>query len=469
MQKFMDENFLLESETAQKLYFEHANKMPIIDYHCHLNPREIYEDKKFKDITECWLVNGHAGDHYKWRLMRASGVTEDYITGDKDSKEKFIKWASTIERAIGNPVYHWTHLELKTYFGFNEPLTHKNAEQVYDLCNEKLAKMSARQLIKDSNVKVICTTDDPVDSLEWHLKLKEDKSFDCTVLPSFRPDKAINIDLDWFYDWTDKLGEVSGKDVSTFEGFLDALASRVDFFDSVGCRVADHALDTVEFAECTYAEASTVFAKRLAHEPLTQEEISKYKTYMMIFFGRQYAKLGWAQQYHMAAMRNNNVRLFKELGPDTGFDAIEDKPVAKNLALLMNALDSTDELPRTILYSLNPNYDQLLTTIGYCFNNGCKGKIQIGSGWWFNDHIDGMLKQMHGLADCGMIAEFVGMLTDSRSFMSYPRHDYFRRILCNFFGDLVERGHYPNDMEVLGQIVEDICFNNANKYFGFNK
>ena len=466
MKEFMNRDFLLDSEPAKVLYHKYAKDMPIFDYHCHLNPREIYEDKKFKDLTEVWLVDGHFGDHYKWRLMRAHGVSEDYITGDKGSKEKFDKWVETLQSAIGNPIYHWAHLELRAFFDYKEPLTVKTGDEVYRIGNEKLQNLSARKMIEMSNVKIIGTTDDPIDDLKWHKLLKEDKSFKVKVLPSFRPDKAVNIDLDWYLGWVESLEQVSGISVATFEGFLEALSQRVDFFHEVGCRISDHALDTVSYKEASHEEVSQIYLKRRNGEALTSEEVDAYKTYMMIFFGKKYHEHGWVQQYHISAMRNNNSRLFKALGPDTGFDAITDATFAPQLAKLLNALDSTDSLPKTILYSLSPNYDQILTTIGYCFNNGVAGKLQVGSGWWFNDHIDGMVRQMRGLASCGLISKFVCMLTDSRSFMSYPRHDYFRRILCNYLGTLIENGEYPNDLETVGAIVQDICFNNAVRYFG---
>lgn len=468
MKEFMNRDFLLDSEPAKVLYHKYAKDMPIFDYHCHLNPKEIYEDKKFKDLTEVWLVDGHFGDHYKWRLMRANGVSEDYITGDKPSKEKFDKWTETLQSAIGNPIYHWAHLELRTFFDYKKPLTMATKDEVYEIANEKLKTLSARQMIEMSNVKIIGTTDDPVDDLKWHKLLKEDKKFKVKVLPSFRPDKAVNIDLDWYLGWTEKLQEASGIDVTTFDGFLSALSQRIDYFHEVGCRISDHALDTVSYRECSKEEASEIYSKRKNNIALTSEEVEKYKTYMMIFFGKEYCKHSWAQQYHISAMRNNNSRYFESLGPDTGFDAINDATFAPQLAQLLNALDKDNSLPKTILYSLSPNYDQILTTIAYCFQSGVAGKIQLGSGWWFNDHIDGMLKQMRSLASCGMISKFVGMLTDSRSFMSYPRHDYFRRILCNYLGGLIENGEYPNDLETVGKIVQDICFNNAVSFFGVN-
>ena len=466
MKEFMNEDFLLDNEPAKVLYHKYAKDMPIFDYHCHLNPREIYEDKKFKDLTEVWLVDGHFGDHYKWRLMRAHGVSEDYITGDRSSKEKFDKWVETLQSAIGNPIYHWAHLELRAFFDYKKPLTVKTGDEVYAIGNQKLQNLSARKMIEMSNVKIIGTTDDPIDDLKWHILLKEDKSFKVKVLPSFRPDKAVNIDLDWYLGWVNDLEKASGISVQTFDGFLNALSQRIDFFHEVGCRISDHALDILAYREATLDEVSAIYEKRRNEEILSQEEVEAYKTYMMVFFGKKYHEKGWAQQYHISAMRNNNSRLFAALGPDTGFDAITDSTFAPQLAKLLNALDKDNTLPKTILYSLSPNYDQILTTIAYCFQNGVAGKIQLGSGWWFNDHIDGMVRQMRGLASCGLISKFVGMLTDSRSFMSYPRHDYFRRILCNYLGTLIENGEYPNDIETVGKIVQDICFNNAVEYFG---
>lgn len=466
MKKFLDNDFLLETKTAEELYHKYAEKMPIFDYHCHLNPVDIYNDKKFSDLTQVWLVEGNYGDHYKWRIMRANGVSEDYITGDKSPKEKFDKFVETLQCAIGNPIYHWCHLELKSFFGIEEALTVENKDSIYEEVNKQLSSLSARELIKKSNVKTICTTDDPVDDLKWHLLLKEDKTFTTKVLPAFRPDKAVNIDLDWYFEWINKLETISGICVSNFEGFLKALEQRIDFFNSVGCRLSDHALDTVPYAKASFDEVKTIYLKRLNKQVLTSLEVDQYKTFMIIFFGKEYSKRNWAQQYHISAMRNNNERMFKKLGPDTGFDAIDDTIFARNLSSILNDLEKDNSLPRTILYSLNPNYDEVLTTIAYCFQGGVAGKIQLGSAWWFNDHIDGMTKQLRTLASTGLLSRFVGMLTDSRSFLSYPRHDYFRRILCNYLGNLIENGEYPNDLKTVGKIVQDICYNNACKYFG---
>ena len=465
MKKFMDENFLLSNETAVKLYHEYAKDMPIIDYHCHLNPKEIYENKKFKNITDAWLY----GDHYKWRAMRSNGIEEKYITGDSTDYEKFMGWAKTLAIAIGNPLYHWTHLELQRYFGIYETLNEKTAPEIWEKTNKMLSKegFGARDLIKKSNVKIICTTDDPTDSLEYHLKLKEDKDFDVKVLPAFRPDKGIRINKDTFIPWVKKLSEVSGKTISNYEEFLIALESRVEFFDSVGCKVSDHALDSITYAEGTAEEIKSIFAKAMDGSKVTPEEETKYATYTLKFLGKLYSKLGWTMQLHIAAMRDNNTRMFNKMGQDVGFDSINDESIAYALSKFLDSLEKEDTLPKTILYTLNPKDNYVLgTMLGNFQGGGIPGKIQFGSAWWFNDNRDGMVEQMKSLANLGLLSRFVGMLTDSRSFLSYTRHEYFRRILCNLIGEWVENGEFPNDMELLGEIVQGISYNNAKDYFG---
>ena len=464
MKPFIHEDFLLSNEVAKTLYHEHAKKMPIIDYHCHLDPKEIYEDKKFRNLFDAWL----SGDHYKWRLMRANGVTEDYITGNKPDEEKFMKWAEVVPQLLGNPLYHWTHFELKRFFGIDALLSPKNAKDIYQKVNDKLETLTARKMIEMSNVSVICTTDDPTDTLEWHDKLKQDQSFKTKVLPAFRPDKAINIELSWFQDWIIKLSKVVGFNLSNLESLKKALVMRIDYFHEHGSRLSDHALDVVSYEKATPDEVARIYEKALNHEVLTNHEIRKYKGHMLVFLGQEYNRRGWVQQYHIGALRNLSERMLKNLGPDTGFDAINDGLIAKPLSQLMDALDQTGELPKTILYTLNPRDFEVAITLMQSFQGGgIPGKIQFGSSWWFLDTIEGMTKQMKALGNNGLISKFVGMLTDSRSFLSYPRHEYFRRILCNLIGEEVEKGLFPNDLELLGKLVEDISFNNANTYFNF--
>lgn len=465
MKPFMDENFLLTNKTAEKLYHEYAKGMPIFDYHCHISPKEIKDNKRYRNITEIWL----GGDHYKWRAMRSNGVDEKYITGDAPDKDKFMKWAETMPNCIGNPLYHWTHLELKRFFGINELLSPQTAEVIWKKCNEMLAKdeFTVRELIKRSNVKVICTTDDPVDSLENHIALAKDSTFDVKVLPAFRPDKSFNIDKAGFVEWVEKLSTVVGQKIETFSDLKDALQQRLEFFHEVGCRISDHALDPIVFEESSEEETTAIFQKALKREPLTESEIKKYKTQVMVYLGKQYARLNWTMQIHIGTIRNNSKRMMRLLGPDTGFDATADYTFAENLAKFLDKLDDTDELPKTILYCLNPRDNDVLSTISGCFQGGgIPGKIQVGSGWWFNDQKDGMLKQIISLSNIGLLSKFVGMLTDSRSFLSYTRHEYFRRILCNLIGEWVESGETPNDLELLGSMVQNICFNNAKEYFG---
>lgn len=465
MKVFMNEDFLLDTQTAAKLYHEFAEDMPIFDYHCHISPQEIAENKKYRNITELWL----GGDHYKWRTMRMNGVDEKYITGDGDDKEKFLKWAETLQNCMGNPLYHWTHLELRRYFGIQELLSSKTAESIWERCNAMLQQedFTARNLIRRSNVKVVCTTDDPVDSLEYHKTVAEDKTFDIKVLPAFRPDKSINIEKEGFIPWLLNLEKITDTKITTFQALKNALISRLEFFHQAGCRISDHALDPLIFQEGTEEEASIIFKKALEGEALTAEEVAVYKAQVLIFLGRQYRRLGWVMQLHIGTLRNTNSRMLKMLGPDTGFDSIGDWTFASELASLLDSLDKTDELPKTILYHLNPRDNEILGTIMGCFQGGSiPGKVQFGSAWWFNDQKDGMEKQLTTLANLGLLSRFVGMLTDSRSFLSYIRHEYFRRILCNILGNWVEKGEIPDDMELLGKLVQDICYNNAESYFG---
>ena len=463
MREFMCDDFLLMTDTAKTLYHNYAKNMPIYDFHCHLNPKEIYENKKYKNITEVWL----GGDHYKWRAMRSNGVDEKYITGDADDKEKFMKWAETIDECYGNPLFHWTHLELKRFFGIDLVLSKETAEEVWNLTNEKLAtdKFTARELIKMSNVKTLCTTDDPIDSLEYHIALKEDKSFDVVVNPAFRPDKGIRIEKDEFIPWFNRLEEIYGEKIDSIDKYTSALESRIEFFHQVGCRISDHALDPVVFEKGTKEEVNAILLKKLAGEELTEKEVKQFKTYVLIFLGKEYAKRKWVMQIHVGCIRNNSTRMFNKLGADTGYDAIDDELFLRALSKLLDTLDTTDELPKTIIYNLNPRDNEAIGTLIGCFQDGkTPGKIQFGSGWWFLDQKDGMTRQMTALANLGLLSRFVGMLTDSRSFLSYTRHEYFRRILCNLLGDWVERGELPNNIERLGKMVENICYNNVNNY-----
>jgi glucuronate isomerase len=462
MQEFLNDDFILKNETAKYLYHNHAKKMPIYDFHCHLSSKEIYEDKKFASITEAWL----GGDHYKWRALRQYGIDEAYITGNKSDKEKFDKWAEVLPYTVGNPLYNWTHLELKRYFGINDILSLKTKDKIYEECNKKLETLTARKLIIMNNVNVIFTTDDPVDDLKYHKLLSEDKSFKTKVLPAFRPDKVLNVEYSWFYDWLGKLEKVVEFKITSLELLKKALTMRIDYFDQVGCAASDHALDVVMYEDASEIEVESIFTKVLNKEKLTSSELSKYKGHLLVFLGREYNKRNWVQQYHIGALRNVSSRMLKVLGPDTGYDAIEDRTFASTLAKLLDALDVTDELPKTILYCLNPRDNEVLAAITNCFQSSKTiSKIQFGSAWWFNDQKDGMERQIEALSQMCLLSKFVGMLTDSRSFMSYTRHEYFRRILCNKLGTLVEEGLYPKDLEFLGKIVEDICYNNAVNYF----
>lgn len=463
VKKFMDEDFLLQNETSKYLYHEHAKNMPIFDFHCHLIPSEIAEDKKYNNITEIWLY----GDHYKWRAMRSFGIDEEYITGNKSDFEKFKAFAKAMPYLIGNPIYHWSHLELKTYFGVEETLSEENAEEIWNRCNEVIQSddFSVRSIIKKSNVKYIATTDDPADNLEHHIKIAQDKNFDCEVRPTLRPDKAVKIGNEGFADYIKVLGATENTTITNYTELMNVLERRIEFFVENGCTITDHAMDRVYFSNTNEEEVNAIFMKAINGECLTQEEIEKYSTLTMVNLGRIYSKHNMVMQLHIGALRNNNTRMYKKLGPDVGFDSIDDGEVAQPLSRLLDTLDGEDNLPKTILYCLNPKDNEVLgTMLGNFQGGGIAGKIQFGSGWWFNDQKDGMERQMMALSQLGLLSQFVGMLTDSRSFLSYTRHEYFRRILCNYIGELVENGEYPADMKILGEIVENICYNNAFKY-----
>ena len=466
MGQFIHEDFLLQNKTAIILYHEYAKNMPIIDYHCHLDPNEIAQDKRYRSITEVWL----GGDHYKWRAMRTNGVDEEAVTGSAPDKEKFLKWAETMPYLVGNPLYHWTHLELKRYFDIDMLLGPDTAEEIWELCNQRLRQpdFSARGIIMRSNVAVICTTDDPVDTLEYHRHIREDPSFKTKVLPAFRPDRAVNIEKQDFRDYVQKLSAASGMPIRTLIDFYAALERRISYFHENGCRLSDHALEPPVFVPGTEREADEVFRKALHGHKLTDQEIAMFKTRTLLFLGSQYAEWGWVMQLHIGTQRDNNTRMFEKLGPNTGYDMMSDYTYSLPLTKYMDTLDREGLLPKTILYVINPRDNEMIATLAGCFQgDGIPGKIQFGSGWWFNDQKDGMIRQMIALASMGLLSRFVGMLTDSRSFLSYTRHEYFRRILCNMLGTWVETGEAPDDMGLMGRIVQDIAYYNAMNYFQF--
>ncbi|MBO5868801.1 MAG: glucuronate isomerase [Oscillospiraceae bacterium] len=456
MKTIINDNFLLQTETARRLYRDFAKDMPIIDYHCHLNPKLIAEDYQFQSVGEIML----AGDHYKWRAMRSFGIDEKYVTGDSDWREKFRAFAKTLTYCIGNPLYHWTHLELKRYFDIDEALTEKNADEIYDKCNAKIAAggFSARQLIKNSGVEALCTTDDPIDTLEYHKAIAE-SGFEVKVLPTYRPDKVCNIHKETFLPY------IAATGVKTYAELKAWLLKTIEHFHAHGCRLSDHGLDFVPYTE---GDAEAVFNKVMAGGKATMEETHIYMTDLLVFFGKEFAKRGWCMQIHVGAIRDNNKPMYRAMGPDTGFDSIAETSIGEPLAKLLNALQEEDSLPKTILYSLNPKDNYVLGTLIGCFQKAPhRCKVQMGSGWWFNDQKDGMEQQLCALGNLGVLGGFVGMLTDSRSFISYPRHEYFRRILCNLIGGWVEGGMYPDDAEALENIVRGICYNNAKAYFQF--
>ena len=469
MKQFMDDNFLLETATAQDLFHNHASKMPIIDYHCHLIPEMVANDHKFKSITELWL----GGDHYKWRAMRTNGVDERYCTGkDTTDWEKFEKWAETVPYTFRNPLYHWTHLELKTAFGITKLLSPKTAREIFDECNDKLAndpEYTARGFMRRYNVETVCTTDDPVDDLRYHIAYAANKGEkDPRMIPAWRPDKAMNIEKPEYPDYVNQLGEVAGVTITTFKDMMDALQKRHDFFHSMGSRLSDHGIEEFYDEPYTDAQIEEIFAKAMKKEPLTVFETRQYKHCFLKLCAIMDCEAGWTQQYHYGAIRDNNTKMYNQLGPDTGFDSIGEFNTAKAMSHFLNELNMEGKLTRTILYTLNPCANEVIATMLGNFQDGsCPGKIQFGSGWWFNDQLDGMERQMNALSVLGLLSRFVGMLTDSRSFLSYPRHEYFRRLLCNLLGNDVEKGLLPNDLDSLYRMVEDISYNNAKRYFNF--
>ena len=466
MKKFMDADFLLSTDTAKKLFTE-ANDEPIFDWHCHLSPKEIYENKTPRDIAELWL----SGDHYKWRGMRGVGIDEEFITGSKSPYEKFKAWASAMPNFIGNPLYHWTHLELQRYFGIYETLNEKTADEIWEKANKmiSLGGFTPRELIEKSNVYCVCTTDDPADTLEYHALLKEDTSFKCKVLPAFRPDKALAIEAPAYLPWLQSLRKVSGKEILTYKELKEVLLERIELFAKMGCRATDHAFTPVPYVRMDDTEIEKVFSKAINGEALTAYEAEGYKTELFRFLAKEYYKRGWGMEIHIGPMRNNNKRMFERLGPDTGFDSIADCEIAHNLSRLLDSLDCENSLPRTVLFTLNPKDNYVLgTMLGNFQSSEAASKIQFGTAWWFNDNIDGMREQIKALGNLGVLSKFIGMVTDSRSFLSYPRHEYFRRIVCEFIGNLVENGEYPDDMEFLGNAVRDIAFRNARTYFGLD-
>lgn len=465
MKHFMDEEFLLDTQTARELYHGVAEKQPIMDYHCHVSPKEIAENRSFANLTQLWLE----GDHYKWRLMRACGVPERLITGDSPDQEKFRAWAATLERAVGNPIYHWSHLELKRYFGFDGYLTSRNSDAVWEHCQKVIGDgMRVRDILKKSNVTLLCTTDDPADDLRWHQQLAADDTLETVVLPAFRPDKAVNLEKPDFADYIAKLSQSAGTEIQNMDTLLAALEHRMDYFAAHGCTVADHGLDNIVFRPADTAALDAILQKRLTGLTITEEELWQYKTALLLYFGRGYARRGWVMQLHFAAQRNNNTRMFRQLGPDTGYDSIGPAVNLPDLARLLDTLEAEEALPKTILYSLDPNDNAALVTLMGCYQGeGVRSKLQHGSAWWFNDCKDGMEAQLNGLAAGGVLGNFVGMLTDSRSFLSYTRHEYFRRILCGLLGRWVEEGQYPDDHPLLEEMVADICYRNSVSYFGF--
>ncbi len=466
MKKFMDKDFLLDTDTAKKLFHDFAENMPVCDYHCHLNPKEIFENKPPESITELWL----SGDHYKWRAMRSCGVEEKYCTGDATDREKFQKFAYTLQYCIGNPLYHWAHIELQRYFGIDTPLNAKTADDIFDRANDavKNGDFRPQSLIMKSNVKVVCTTDDPVDDLKYHKLLKDVTDFDCKVLPSFRPDKALNAHLDGFADYINTLAKAADVEIKSYKDVITALLKRVDYFDSVGCRVSDQAFDYPPYAVAEEDEIDEIFSRAMKGEKITLAECDKYRTPILLALGEKYHDLGWAMEIHIGAMRNNNTLMFNRLGADTGFDSVGDCEIAQPLSRFLDALNVKDKLPKTILFNLNDKDNTVLgTMLGNFQSSDAESKVQFGPAWWFLDTMDGMTNQMKTLGNLGVLGKFVGMETDSRSFTSYGRHEYFRRIMCALLGRWVEDGWYAYDEDILKEIVQGISYNNAIKYFNF--
>lgn len=462
---FINDNFLLQNKYAEELYHTYAKEQPIIDYHCHLPPRDIAEDKKYDNITQLWIY----GDHYKWRAMRALGINEKYITGNASDKDKFMAWAKAVPQTLRNPLYHWTHLELKRYFGIDELLNEDSAERIYENVKAQLQKPenSCRGLLKKMNVETVVTTDDPLDSLEYHKQLR-DSGFEIKVSMAFRPDKAILIDAENYNEYIHQLSAVSGITIDSFKNLKKALTQRIKFFHENGCRLCDHGLNFISYSEFKQEEIAAIFSKKRNGETISAVEAEKFKTAILLFLGETYHKHGWVQQFHLGALRNNNKRMLSKLGPDTGWDSIGDYSQAENLSKFLDALDGKDKLSKTILYNLNPADNEIFASMIGNFNDGSiKGKIQFGSGWWFLDQKDGIINQLNALSNMGLLSCFIGMLTDSRSFLSFPRHEYFRRVLCNLLGAEMESGELPDDMELVGKMVADISYNNAKEYFDF--
>ena len=476
MREFMDRDFLLETETAKHLFHDYAESLPLVDYHCHINPKEIYEDRRFNNLVEVWLGGkqpdgGYFGDHYKWRVMRSNGVSEDYVTGDRPDYERFLKFVEALEMAIGNPMLHWCNLELRQFFDYHKPLTVENAKEAWDWCNEKLRTdpdLTVRGIIRKARVAFIGTTDDPVDSLEWHAKIAADPTVEVKVCPSFRPDKAVNISKPGFAEYIAKLAASVGKDtLDSARDVMDALVERLEFFAQMGCRASDHGLDYVPFRPADPEAVDAVFRKAMRGETVTAEEAEQYQTALLLRLGKEYHRLGIVMQVHYSCLRNANARMYARLGPDAGFDMIAQNSCGASLVALLSALDEQNQCPKTILYSLNPaDNAQLGSMLGSFQTDEIPGKIQHGSAWWFNDTKSGMEEQMKSLANLGLLGNFVGMLTDSRSFLSYARHDYFRRIFCNLVGHWVENGEYPNIESSLKKITEGVSYRNAVRYFG---
>ena len=466
MKKFMDKDFLLDTDSAKKLFHDFAENMPVCDYHCHLNPKEIFENKPPESITELWL----SGDHYKWRAMRSCGVEERYCTGSATDREKFQKFAYALQYCIGNPLYHWAHIELQRYFGIDTPLNAKTADEIFDKANEAIRNGDFRpqSLIMKSNVRVVCTTDDPVDDLKYHKFLKDVQGFDCRVLPSFRPDRALNAHLDGFADYIRSLSDAADVEINSYKDVISALLKRADYFDSVGCKVSDQAFDYPPYSVASDDEIDEIFCRAMNGEKITPDECDKYRTPILLALGEKYYELGWAMQIHIGAMTNNNALMFNKIGADTGFDSVGDCEIAQPLSRFLDALNVKGRLPKTILFNLNDKDNTVLATmLGNFQSSDADSKIQFGPAWWFLDTMDGMTNQMKTLGNLGVLGKFVGMETDSRSFTSYGRHEYFRRIMCALLGRWVEDGWYAYDEDILKEIVQGICYNNAIKYFNF--
>ncbi|GGA83359.1 uronate isomerase [Flavobacterium palustre] len=466
MSTFINDNFLLENKFAEELYHNYSKNQPIIDYHNHLNPQFIAEDKIFSNITDVWIK----GDHYKWRAMRTLGINEQFVTGNGSDKDKFLNWAKTVPYTMRNPLYHWTHLELARYFDITDLLNEKSAERIYEETSAKVnsAEYSTRNLLRKVNAELVCTTEDPIDSLDFHEQLAK-SDFKTTVSTAFRPDKAILIANDGYNEYLDVLGQKASISINTYADLQAALRNRIEYFNANGCQLCDHGLDQIYFENYTESEVVAIFKKKRENQAISNEEALKFQSAILVFLCETYHEFGWVQQFHLGALRNNNARMHRILGPDTGWDSIGDYPQAQKLSAFLNALDSKDKLTKTIIYNLNPADNEVMATMIGNFNDGSvRGKVQFGSGWWFLDQKDGMTKQLNALSNMSLISCFVGMLTDSRSFLSFPRHEYFRRILCNLLGDEIKRGELPaSEMEWIGKMVSDISYGNAKEYFKF--